>query len=92
MDTATLDPNTITNSLLQSLAIPLLLGTIASFILFGIWVAAKIISAVQMRHAYSDLKETRRLLTDLERRDRIRFTSERRRGLITEEDMPTNNQ
>jgi len=87
MDALGLNPTTITDSLMQSLAVPLLLGTIASFVILALWIVSKIITAVQLRRAYTDLKEARRLLDDLNRRDCIRFASERRRGMIADEDI-----
>lgn len=74
--TTSLDPTTITNSLMQSLAIPLLLGTIASIVLVAVWIVAKVIGAVQMHRAYGDLREIRRLLTELNHHDQLRFERE----------------
>jgi len=71
-----LDPTTLTSSLMQTLAVPLIIGTIASIAIVIVWIIAKIISAVQMRHAFSDLREIRRLLTEMNTREQARLDNE----------------
>lgn len=74
--TPTLDTTSITDSIMQSLAVPLMLGTIITIVFIAVWIIAKVMGALQTRRAYEDLREIRRLLTEINRRDTIRFDRE----------------